>query len=566
MGYGTYTEGSKTCRYRKRFSALRDEQSDWRSHWSDISQHLLPRRGKYLQGENSDQFRQGGQPKHQKIINGSAVQALKTLAGGLQGGLTSPSRPWFQLSVADEDLAEHAPVREWLHMVRGAMLQIFSRSNFYGAIHYLYWELGAFGTASMFIEEDLEAIIRCRPMTIGEYCLSVDSRYRPDAMYRQFSMTAGQMAEKFGKAGLPDAVLSALNNGTPDLRFEVHHVVEKNQSVDSTRADYRGKQFKSIYYPLSGDSEDMILRESGYGSIPFIASRWEVTGVDTYGSSPAMDALGDVKMLQKMEEKKLMALDKMVNPPMNAPADLRQQGATTVSGGVNWTTGQQGLTPAYLVNPNLEQMAFEINRVEQRIRGFFFNDLFLSIIQSDKKMTAFEVAKRHEEKLMMLGPIIERQQSECMDLIIDRVFNIMVDLDLLPPIPKELQGGMPLKVQYISLLAQAQKMVATSPIEQLVGFVGNVAQANPSILDKVDFDEAVDQYGNALGVAPKIIRSDDVVEQIRAQKKKDAQMQLMAEHAQPVTAAAKNLSEAPVGGDQTSVLDKLLGGIGGNPT
>lgn len=569
-----YSESSKTSRYRKRFSKLRDEQSDWRSHWQDISQFLLPRRGRYLNNETYENFQQQGQKKHQKIINGSAVQALKTLAGGLQGGLTSPSRPWFRLTIADDDLAENQAVKEWLHSVQEAMLAIFQRSNFYGAIHYVYWELGAFGTAAMLIEEDMESIIRCRPMTIGEYALALDCRYRPSCLYRQFSMTAAQMQEKFGQGNdkmgnLPQSVISALRNGQPDVRFEVQHILEKNAEYDKNKSDARGKEYSSIYYPYSGDDEELILRKSGYNSIPFIAPRWEVTGVDTYGNSPAMDALGDVKMLQKIEEKKLMALDKMVNPPMNAPVALKNQGATTVSGGVNWidvAQGQQSFQPAYLVNPNLQQMAFEIDRVEKRIRGFFFNDLFLSVLGADKDMTAFEVAKRHEEKLMLLGPIIERQQAESMDLIIDRVFKIMVDLNLLPPIPREIAGA-PLKVVYVSLLAQAQKMVATAPIDQLVGFVGNVAQANPSVLDKVDFDEMVDQYAQALGTPPKIIKPDDVVAAGRQQKQQDMRAQQAVMAAKDTTQAAKNLGETPIRGGDSTALDALLGAAGGvNPT
>jgi len=522
-------------------------------------------------GEVNDNFQTEGRTKHKKIINGSAIQALKTLAGGLQGGLTSPSRPWFQLTLKDEELAEYQPVREWLHKVRLGMLEIFARSNFYSAIHFVYWELGAFGTAAMIIEEDLETVIRCRPMTIGEFVLALDCRYRPNALLRQFSMSAQQMAEHFGKGedgmgNLPDAVRSALRNGQIDERFEVQHAIVVNGNKEHGRGDYRGKSYKSIYYPYAGENEDIILRESGYNSIPFIAPRWEVSGVDTYGSSPAMDALGDVKMLQKIEEKKLKALDKQVDPPMNAPVSLKNQGATTVSGGVNWVDvnqGNQGLTPAYLVNPNLQQIAFEIDRVERRIRGFFFNDLFLSVIQADKDMTAFEVAKRHEEKLMMLGPIIERQQSESMDPIIDRVFNIMAELRILPPIPRELQAGLDLKVEYISLLAQAQRMVATAPIEQLIGFVGRVAQASPDVLDKVDFDEAVDQYSTALGIAPKVIKSDDVVEKIRMVKANNQRAAMLAEKAKPFAGAIKDLGTTPRG--DTTALDALLGGAGTPP-
>ncbi len=568
-------ESSKTSRYRKRFQALRDEQSDYRQHWKEIVDNLLPRRGKYLSSSNYDNFQQEGQKKHQKIINGSAVQALKTLAGGLQGGLTSPSRPWFNLGLQDEDLAEYEPVRLWLHQVRNAMLTILARSNFYGAIHYLYWELGAFGTAAMLIEEDLETVIRCRPFTIGEYVLSLDKDYRPCALMRQFSMTAQQMQEKFGKGknnldNLPRSVVAQLEMNRPDQRYEVQHCMEKNQYIDSSKSDYRGKEYKSIYYPYA-DEEDMVLRDSGYDSIPFIATRWEVNGINTYGDSPAMDALGDVKMLQKIEEKKLMALDKQVNPVMNGSVALKQQGATMVAGGVNWVDavqGNQAFTPAYLVNPNLQQMAVEIDRVERRIRGFFFNDLFLSVLQADKDMTAFEVAKRHEEKLMMLGPIIERQQSETQSQIIDRLFNVMTNLNLLPPIPKELQGK-PLKIEYTSLLAQAQQMVATAPIQQLVGFTAQVAQAKGVAdqvgIKKIDWDESIDQFASALGVAPKIVRTDDVVAQMNQSDANNQRIKMMAEHAEPLSNAMKNVAETPVRGGSSTALDALLGGAGTPP-
>ncbi len=571
-------ESSRTAAYRKRFKALRDEQSDWRQHWSEIVENIAPRRGKYLGGQQSDAFQNAGQKKHQKIINGSVSQALKTLAGGLQGGLTSPSRPWFSLGLADDSLAEFQPVREWLHNVRDAMLTILSRSNFYGAIHYIYWELGAFGTAAMLMEEDLETVIRCRPFTIGEYVLALDHNYRPNALLRQFSMTAGQMQEKFGQGknqldNLPRSVITALENNKPDERSEIQHAIERNLGINRSKSDHQGKEFKSIYYPFS-DEEDLVLRESGYNSIPFIATRWEVNGVNTYGDSPAMDALGDVKMLQKMEEKKLMALDKQVNPTMNGSVALKQEGATMVAGGVNWVDpvqGQQAFSPAYLVNPNLQQMSVAIQEVVMRIRDAFFNPLFLSVTQADKDMTAFEVAKRHEEKLMMLGPIIERQNSETSDPVIDRLFNVMVGLNMFAvgtplEIPKELHG-MPLKIKYTSLLAQAQQMVATAPIEQLVGFVGNAAQAKmaaeQSGIMKVDFDEAIDQYAQALGVPPKTIRSDDVVAQIEAKKQKDAQMQMMAQHAEPISKALKNTSETPVG--DTTALNALLGGAGSPP-
>jgi hypothetical protein len=271
--------------------------------------------------------------------------------------------------------------------------------------------------------------------------------------------------------------------------------------------------------------------------------------------------------LQKMEEKKLKSLDKMVDPPMNAPTSMRQIGGTIVAGGVNYFDTQQGgqsFVPAYQVNPNLQQIAFEMDRVETRVKESFYNNLFLSVLNEDKRMTATEVAKRYEEKLLVLGPVFERLQAEAMDPIIDRVFDIMFHLNLLPPAPKELPPGMQLKVQYISLLAQAQQMVQTTAIQELVAFAGNMAPIFPAAVDKLNASEIIDQMATATGVPPKIINSDDQVAQIQAQKAKQQQMMQAAQMAAPAADAAgavKDLATAPRNGDST-VLDTLLQGIG----
>ena len=217
-----------------------------------------------------------------------------------------------------------------------------------------------------------------------------------------------------------------------------------------------------------------------------------------------MDALGDIKMLQKLEEKKLKALGKMIDPPMVASTDLKGKGATVIEGGVTYvdvTQGQNGFTPAYQIRPDIQNIGLEIMNVEQRIRRFFFNDLFLSILTTGKEMTATEVAERHEEKMIMLGPVIERMQAELHDPILERTFSIMSDIGMLPPAPPELQG-VDLKIEYISLLAQAQKLVGTGAIERVAGFVSTVGQAIPQTLDKFNADEAVDQYAEMVGVPP----------------------------------------------------------------
>jgi hypothetical protein len=496
-----------------------------------------------------------GRKKHGKIINGTPIDSLRILAAGLQGGMTSPSRPWFQLSLPDDAITEYEPVRLWLHEVRTRMLHVFSRSNFYGAVHSMYYELGGFGTAAMMIEEDDKSIIRCRPLTIGEYCIAQDDTLRPVSLYRQFSMTTDQLMTAFGKESLPKTIVDGFPQNR-DQRHEVIHAVDR----DPTASEYK-MAYKSCYFLKSGDDDAEFLKEAGYKTIPFVCARWDVVGVDAYGQSPAMAALGDIKMLQKMEEKKLKALDKMVDPPLNVPSTMKDREIPNIlAGGINYMEPNTnvGVQPAFQVQADMQNIAFEIDRVERRITRYFYNEMFLAVLNENKQMTAREVATRHEEKLMMLGPVLERLQSEFLDPVIDRVFNIMLENDYIPPAPPEI-AGMDLKIEYVSMLAQAQKMIGSSGLEQFAGFVGQIAAADPKAAMKVKWDEMVDQYGTMLGVPPAVIRSDEDVEEMIAQQQQQQQMMQTMQMMQQAAGTAKDLGQTPVNQGQKSALDALIG-------
>lgn len=545
-------------RARRRWHTLRNEQWSYRHQWRDIRDLMSPRSGRYLFNDRDEMPQVKGRAKGRKIINSVASDSKRTLGAGMQGGLSSPARPWFVMRLPDPDLSNYPPVAEWLTDVRDTILLVMARSNFYDSQHRCYEELGLFGTTAMLIEPDFRTIARCRPFTIGEFCLSLDSTYRPDTLYRQLSMTASQIQAKFGKdqsgkkVQLPATVRVALMCGNADVRFEVVHAIEPNLNIDTGKADYRGMAYISFYF-LQGGGEDGVLRRSGYKTIPFVAPRWDVVGTDTYGNDcPGMIALGDAGMLQKMEEKSLKALDKFVDPPMNAPASMRSNGGTIVPGGVNYIDNPQlggSFVPAYQINPNLTDIGNEKTRVEQRIQRCFYNDLFLSLINETKRMTATEVAQRYEEKLMMLGPVLERLQGEGLDPVVERYYAIIEDAGGFPPPPPEL-AGQTISVQYTSMLAQAQKMVGTEAIEQAAqaaASFGPVEQVNP----RFDSDEATKEYMQMLGVSPKLIRSDAQVAQMKAAQQKAAQMQQMAMAAAPAGQGIKNMAAAQQIGQQT---------------
>ena len=146
----------------------------------------------------------------------------------------------------------------------------------------------------------------------------------------------------------------------------------------------------------------------------------------------------------------------------------------------------------------------DIQDVRQRINSSFYADLFLMLANAtDTRMTATEVAERHEEKLLMLGPVLERLHNELLDPLIDNTFNRMVEANAIPPAPDELQGH-GANVEFVSMLAQAQRAIGTNSIDRYVNNMGMVAQMKPDVLDKFDSDVWADSYADMLGVDPKL--------------------------------------------------------------
>lgn len=557
-----------TAPFRKRFDQLYNEADRFRSHWYDIQQYVFPHMGRWLAGQKGDETNDGSK-KRSNIINNIGERSNRTLAAGMQGGLTSPSRPWYRLTIADRELAKQKDVRIWLEEVRKVLAGVFAKSNFYGALHSAYEELSAFGTAVLLIENDPETVVRYKVFTIGEYYLGLDARGIPDSLYRRFEMTPVQLVEEYGKENVSPHVLSMLDKGQTQEKIRVIHAIQPRAVRDITSDLPTNMAYESVHFEEGSDAkknydDDKFLRISGYRSKPFLGIRWDVYAGDTYGYCPAMEALPDVKQLNKMEEKKLKAMDKMVDPPMNAPTSLKKVGASVIPGAVNYydsTQGGQGFTPAYQVNPDIQGITYGVNEVMDRIRSTFYNDLFLMIAQQDQRMTATEVAARQEEKMAMLGPVIERFQNEGLDPLIDRTFEKALAYGLIPPPPPSLQGR-ELEVEYISVLAQAQKMVNSATTDRFLASVGQAAQFKPEILDKLDGDAIVDEYHENFSASPKLLldaQEVDALRQQRAAQQQAAQMAAMAQPASDMAKAAKDLSQTNV--TEESALSMLTEGI-----
>lgn len=534
-------------RLRERKSMLWTERASWDSHWQDVARYQFPRAGRFTTSDTN----KGGK-KHQDIYDNTAASAHRTLLAGMMSGMTSPARPWFRLGLTDKDLMEYGSVKQWLHDVAELMRAIFSSSNTYNALQQCYGEVGAFGSWACFVRPDFENVIHHYPMTIGEYALSTNDKGIVDTLGREFKMTVGQMVRQFGAENVSSSVRNLFDRGNLDAWVDVMHMVYPREDYDKHKRDSKNMPFASCYFE-PGSSGDGLITESGFKRFPALCPRWDVTGNDVYGRSPGMDVLGDAKQLQHQQLRKAQAIDYQVNPPLQGPSTLKDQASNRFPGGftyVDSANAQAGIRSLFEVRLDLSHLREDIIDVRERINRGYYADLFLMLAQQPMKsgITATEVAERHEEKLLMLGPVLERLHNELLSPLIDMTFDRIAEAGLLQgrlAPPREVQGK-EIQIEFVSTLAQAQRAVAAGGTDRLLGTVGSLATLWPEVRHKINAMQVIDDYANLFGVNPKLVVPDDAAnERVAAEQQAAQAAQQGAATAQAVE-SAKTASEINV--------------------
>lgn len=550
---------AKKDHHLKRLSALRTERSSWLGQYQELNRVLFPRAGRF---DTTD--RNNGKNRFNSIYDRTGTGALRTLAAGMMSGVTSPARPWFRLAIEDSDLADYHTVKVWLSEVQRKMQRVFSQSNTYRVLHSMYEELGAYGTANSLLLDDFDRGIHLYPNTCGRYMLATDYKGEVDTSYRELQKTARQLVQEFGEANVSRAVRNMVDNGNADSWVTIVHAIEPRADRDPGMRDARNMPFKSVYFEAGGDG-DKLLRESGFKRFRTLAPRWFTVGEDVYGQSPGMEVLGDIKQLQHEQLRKSQGIDYQTKPPMQAPTSAKNNEVDFLPGGLSYVdtaVANGGLRPAFQASIDLSHLLADINDVRQRINSGMYADLFLMLSMSDGTMTATEVAERHEEKLLMLGPVLERLHNELLDPLIEMTFDRLVEANVLPPPPEELDG-VELDVEFVSILAQAQRAIGANATDRFVGNLGAVAQLKPDVLDKFDSDKWADVTADQLGVDPELIVGGEQVALVRKQRAEQQAAQQAAAAAEQAATTAQKLGTVSTSGGQSNaavdVMNQLTG-------
>jgi len=542
--------------FQKRLDRLKVDRTAVEPIWEEINQFVFPLKSGSLTTTTAEKDRT--RDKYRHIINDVPLKSVMTLATGMQGGLTSPARKWFKLGPEDSELEDNANIKSYLYYVEKLMYSILARTNFYQTTLDTYKHLAAYSLHAFQLMEDSEFVVVFKPFEIGEYYLGSDFKGVVDTCYREFIMTVSQLVEKFGLDKCSAYVQTAYKTGLQDTTVTVVNAVEPN-------CNYKGEEFEkrfiNVYYEKDNrGSESDFLQFNTNGSLddfPLIVPRWDTIGESAYGdNSPGFMAKGNCKMLQTQERDIMRATQISIAGPLQTAGDIKKVNLSpmgiTQTGGVDST-----ITEIYKVNFRIAEAEAKKIQTEQAIRESFYNNLFLLISGENKDMTAYETSIRDEEKKIMLGNVVERVE-QMLSLVLTKLYNIMYKQDLLPEAPEELQGKQ-LKIKYISLLSQAQKMGGLNSITNFTSFVSQLAQVNPEVLDKIDLDESIEEYADIIGVPPEMMNTEEEVQQIRQARLQQQQQAIQSEQMMNMVDGAKKLSETKTG--ESNALTGIMEGI-----
>ncbi len=528
----------------KRFELLLHDRLNWDDYWDDLSFYLVPKKNN-VYGERIS----GDRRSEDILFDNTSVHSNELLASALHSMLTSPTSVWFGLTTGNEIIDRKDTVRKWIDDTVRRMILVFNNSNFQTEVHEHYIDLGSFGTGVLLLEEDDDTVVRFKASPIYEHYIQENNKGLVDTVYRRYKWTARQIIQEFGHEKVPGDIKEKSNRGDPEL-IEIVHGVGPRKDRNISRKDPSNKPFFSTH--VLRDTR-VVLKDSGFDENPYIVARWSKASGEIYGRSPGMKALADIKMLNTIMKVSIQAGQLSIAPPLQVPDDGILLPIKTHPHAVNiYRAGSKDrIEPLNTgVDPNLgEEMA---QAARERIRAaFFINQLQLS--ENNPQMTATEVVQRTEEKLRLLGPVLGRQHFEFLQPLVERVFAIMLRKGKILPPPDDVQK---LNIEYTSQLVRAQKAQEADNFARAQQIIGPIAQVDPTIMDMLDNDEIVKWAAKIHGLPTQLIRDDDEVAQIRADRAQAQQAQAQAEQ-------QKLQAEALDKGAQGAAKLAEAGGIGG---
>ena len=544
------TNGEIVNRFNQKWASRKTVEATW----DVITRFVAPYRGRFFQQITSEHAIEW---RHREIYDSTAVMAAQSLAASLHGALTTPTIRWFDMQFREKKLNKDQDAAEWLQNASSAVYDTLRDSNFNLEINEMYLDLVTFGTGFI-VEEDLGDPLEdwggvnftCVPMK--EAYFEQDQFGQVYAFYRLLNWQPSRYIDKFGPENCPQIVIDKYESNNDDERVEVvFAILPVWENADAPTGEVLAPERRPYRYVyLTRDSAEPFTgpaAEGGYYEMPVFAPKWRKTSESEWGNSPSSVALADILTLNQTIEMRIKSVEKLLDPPQKveeraliSDLDLKARGLTVLRD----ISKIQPLD----TGANINAGEIEINDLRAAIRNYFFVDQLE--LKESPAMTATEVQIRVELMQRLIGPTLGRLESDLLDPLIQRTFNMLMRAGRLGPIPESLMDlDSSMDIEYLGPLARAQKTDRVASIERWMGSLGAYAEMGMvDVLDVPDLDTLARETGMMLNVPATMMLDEKTVKKARAARQ-EAQQQ--AQQAELMQQSGKGMQEMAAGAEAT---------------
>ena len=517
---------------------------NFESYWQTLHDYY------YLESQDfTKTYSEGNELDPSRLWDSTTLEAADVFASGFMNYLTPPTSKWSRLRHRDPALASNKAIGDFFEDVMSEVNYALNRSNFYDQMFPAYKSSGVYGTTCLFEEEDVEDDIRFSNIPLKQVVIVEDSRGRVCKFYIEFEYTADQAANRWGQENLSEYLKQEIKEGkgsSTKHKFLLYIADRYTREIQKT--DKKNMPIEACWVDKKGRT---IIEESGYNEFPAFCHRFDKRPFVPWGFSPGMKALPFARLLNAIAKTNLRSMMKHTDPPIAVPNNAfiapfnMNPRAINVYKKDAMDSGKDIFAFGNFGDPQTGLTATEY--YSGKVKALMYTDVFLAFSNITKDMNNPEIMERINEKMTMLGPAVGRYLDEVISPIVQRTIGILFRRGKLPAPPPELLMNPGYEIDFVGVLAQAQRRAELNTLITGLTMVGNMAQFAPESLDKIDPDKVTDEVWSITGAPVKVLRDDDEVAQIRQGRAEAAMKQQEIAEVQAGSEIVKNVGSAEAG-------------------
>jgi len=511
-----------------------------------------------------------------EIYDATGVNALTTMSAALLGNMWPNGAKTIRI-VKPDSLKSTNSINQFYKTISTLATNAMDhpKARLSLALDEFENDMGAFGTCGIatYDTDSKDHPVAYKVWDVKTMYVDEDRNGVIDTIFHCFKLNVRQVIDEYGYKRCSKTVQKLFDDGKFDQEVKLLHAIIPRSLTEQKKGGKSNKGMPIGSYHIEVEQKHL-LKESGYKQPPVVVGRFYKVPGEKYGRSPAMQALPDIIELNAVRESKMLATEKMLDPPLVVLDDGTLGGGEidTSPGALNVfnvsgrVSNNKPIEPMYTVG-EMQSTEKHIEILVQNITQAFYIDRLLDL-NNDTRMTLGEAQIRNRIRGDSLTSIFDRRELEVFTPLVDITMKILLDKGILgypegsqealrerlagrevltiPPEVYQLMvdGREWYKIQYISPAKRMQQAEEMQGILTTMEIAGNVAAADPTVLDWINRDVLLRRATELGGGPDELIQDTTTVNTIRQNRANAEAAAADLENKKIQSEIARNMAQA----------------------